>query len=43
LSGVSDWEKTLIREVGSESLPKHHIFPKSLFRTVSEEDDFIPG
>jgi hypothetical protein len=37
LSGASDWEGTLIRELGSESLARHHVFPRSIFRTVDDE------
>jgi hypothetical protein len=37
LSGASDWEGTLIRELGSESLVRHHVFPRSIFRTVDDE------
>jgi hypothetical protein len=43
LSGASDWEGTLIRELGSESLARHHLFPRSLFRTVVEEEGLISG
>jgi hypothetical protein len=43
LSGASDWEGTLIRELGSESLARHHLFPRSLFRTVGEEEGLISG
>jgi hypothetical protein len=43
LSGASDWEGALIRELGSESLARHHLFPRSLFRTVSEEEGLISG
>jgi len=38
LSGASDWEGALIRELGPESLARHHIFPRSLFRAVGEEE-----
>jgi hypothetical protein len=37
LSGESDWERTLSRELGPESLTRHHVFPKNVFRTVDEE------
>jgi hypothetical protein len=43
LSGASDWEGTLIRELGPESLARHHLFPRSLFRTVGEEEGLISG
>jgi hypothetical protein len=43
LSDASDWEGTLIRELGSESLEKHHLFPRSLFRTVGEDEGLISG
>jgi hypothetical protein len=43
LSDASDWEGTLIRELGSESLARHHLFPRSLFRTVGEEEGLISG
>jgi hypothetical protein len=43
LSGASDWEGALIRELGSESLARHHLFPRSLFRTVGEEEGLISG
>jgi hypothetical protein len=43
LSGASDWEGTLIRELESESLARHHLFPRSLFRTVGEEEGLISG
>jgi hypothetical protein len=43
LSGASDWEGTLIRELGPELLARHHLFPRSLFRTVGEEEGLIPG
>jgi hypothetical protein len=43
LSGASDWEGTLIRELGSESLARHHLFPRSLFRTVGEEEGYVSG
>jgi hypothetical protein len=32
LSDASDWEGTLIRELGSESLARHHLFPRSLLQ-----------
>jgi hypothetical protein len=37
LSGASDWERTLTRELGPESLTRHRAFPKNVFRTVDEE------
>ena len=43
LSGASGWEGTLIRELGSGSLEKHHLFPRSLFRTISEEEGYVSG
>jgi hypothetical protein len=43
LSGASDWEGALIRELGPESLARHHVFPRSLFRTVSEEEGYTSG
>jgi hypothetical protein len=43
LSCASDWEGTLIRELGPESLARHHLFPRSLFRTVGEEEGLISG
>jgi hypothetical protein len=43
LSDASDWEGTLIRELGSESLARHHLFPRSFFRTVGEEEGLISG
>jgi hypothetical protein len=43
LSYASDWEGTLIRELGSESLARHHLFPRSLFRTVGEEEGYVSG
>jgi hypothetical protein len=43
LSDASDWEGTLIRELGSKSLAKHHLFPKNLFRTISEEEGYLSG
>ena len=43
LSGASDWEGTLIRELGPESLARHHIFPRSLFRAVGEEEGYVSG
>jgi hypothetical protein len=43
LSDASDWEGTLIRELGPESLARHHLFPRSLFRTVGEEEGLISG
>jgi hypothetical protein len=43
LSGASDWEGTLIRELRPESLARHHLFPRSLFRTVGEEEGLISG
>jgi len=33
----------LIRELGSEFLAKHHLFPRSLFRTVGEEEGLVSG
>jgi hypothetical protein len=33
----------MIRELGSESLARHHLFPRSLFRTVGEEEGLISG
>jgi hypothetical protein len=33
----------LIRELGSESLARHHLFPRSLFRTVGEEEGYVSG
>jgi hypothetical protein len=43
LSDASDWEGTLIRELGPESLARHHIFPRSLFRAVGEEEGYVSG
>ena len=43
LSGASDWEGALIRELGSESLARHHLFLRSLFRTVGEEEGYVSG
>jgi len=43
LSGASDWEGALIRELGPESLARHHIFPRSLFRAVGEEEGYVSG
>jgi hypothetical protein len=43
LSGASDWEGTLIRELGPESLARHHLFPRNLFRTVGEEEGYVSG
>jgi hypothetical protein len=30
LSGESDWERTLTRELGPESLARHCVFPRSI-------------
>jgi len=30
LSGESDWERTLTRELGPESLARHRVFPRSI-------------
>jgi hypothetical protein len=43
LSGASDWEGTLIRELGPESLARYHLFPRNLFRTVGEEEGYVSG
>jgi hypothetical protein len=43
LSGASDWEETLIGELGPESLARHHIFPRSLFKTIGEEEGYVSG
>ena len=43
LSGASDREGTLIKELGPESLARHHLFPRSLLRTVGEEEGLISG
>jgi hypothetical protein len=43
LSGASDWEGTLIRELGPESLARHHIFPRNIFRTVGDEEGYVSG
>jgi hypothetical protein len=43
LSGESDWERTLTRELGPESLTRHRVFPRSIFRTVVDEEVYVSG
>jgi hypothetical protein len=43
LSGASDWEKILTRELGPESLARHRVFPRSIFRTVDDEEGYVSG
>jgi hypothetical protein len=44
LSGASDWERTLTRELGPESLARHRVFPRSIFRTVDDEEEgYVSG
>jgi hypothetical protein len=43
LSDASDWEGTLIRELGSESLARHHLFPRSLSGRSARRRASSPG
>jgi hypothetical protein len=43
LSGASDRERTLTRELGPESLARHRVFPKNVFRTVGDEEGYVSG
>jgi hypothetical protein len=42
LSGASDRERTLTRELGPEPLTRHRVFPKNVFRTV-DEGSYVSG